>query len=975
VALVRVYCGLASAEPAPQQGSTGVWLTVAVVDDAGRLLDICDITDDAAGYAELGAVLAERSSGPASVAVAADSDDHIVTQLLTAAGRYLAYTDDDSADDYAERFADDESVEEIESTASERRAIGLARALQAGVLSAVAQATPRDLLSLKPVLAAQAAVTSGRQGAAGTLREVLRELYPAALRAYPDPAEPLPLAVLEALPEPGLLGAGASGRSRDTQVIADLTAAGVGDEVSVSEAVTALRVAIAETPRRTGINRSVTSAVADTIRQVVAAVRACDAASAALVGVLAERMAAANAAPRASRVRLSGAGKASPSLRAVREPAPEPARTPAGSRRPRSPQPAAPAARAGSPYPNVVVEPTGRPVAPAPAAVSAPPMPVRTPAPPPPPGITPIMPTRRPATPAPAAHTPPAPAATSPLPPMPGQNQQMPPVPAAIPLGPPLPTPVPGMPPVRGPLPPVMAPPMSAPPAPYSPAPNFAAVPPYVSPADAYAPQAPNRPVSSQPVSSRPVSGQPVSSRPVSGQPVSSQPVSSQPVSSQPVSSQPVSSRPVSSQPVSSQPVSSQPVSGYAVAGGPVSSPPISVQPVSAQPVSARPAFPSDLPAAEVGHNGRQPREYRPEYGDETRRPAPGVAPPGSRSRWPLVGDPLRDPADPLGRDPYDRPSYTPPSLDLPPEPVEPRITEVPQQREGRVTPPWQADDLPAEPPALRLVEPAPLADPALAVDLSYADDLDGDLSAPPELRLVESDGAARPWRGAPSSHNGSQSEYASQSHNGSQSQHASQSHNGSQGQHGQRGPQGQHRQPSAPAAPSQSGPEQFSVSTGGEVDGDLLIFSATRSAWFTDREDEPGELDWATPADMGWRAAEQAARPAVGAETVSGLPKRVPQQNLVPGSPIGAPERPLRIVRDAASIAAHTTGYFRGWRRGQEVGGYAVGGRPGRESAGGWEFHRDNGVGYDGNGNGGSRDYPSREYQGRDYDYRSARR
>ena len=58
-------------------------------------------------------------------------------------------------------------------------------------------------------------------------------------------------------------------------------------------------------------------------------------------------------------------------------------------------------------------------------------------------------------------------------------------------------------------------------------------------------------------------------------------------------------------------------------------------------------------------------------------------------------------------------------------------------------------------------------------------------------------------------------------------------------------------------------------------------------------------------------------------------------------GSPLRE-ERPLRIVRDAASIAAHTTGYFRGWRRGQEIGGYAIGGRPGREAAGGWDFSRD---------------------------------
>jgi hypothetical protein len=81
-----------------------------------------------------------------------------------------------------------------------------------------------------------------------------------------------------------------------------------------------------------------------------------------------------------------------------------------------------------------------------------------------------------------------------------------------------------------------------------------------------------------------------------------------------------------------------------------------------------------------------------------------------------------------------------------------------------------------------------------------------------------------------------------------------------------------------------------------------------------------------------------------VAAETSAGLPKRVPQANLVPGSPLRE-ERPLRIVRDAASIAAHTTGYFRGWRRGQEIGGYAIGGRPGREAAGGWDFSRDGGA------------------------------
>jgi len=88
VALVRVYCGLASADTGVA-GDDG-WLTAAVVDDAGRLLDVCEIGDDAQGYAALSALLAERSGAPSGVAVAADSDDHLVTMLLTTAGRPLA---------------------------------------------------------------------------------------------------------------------------------------------------------------------------------------------------------------------------------------------------------------------------------------------------------------------------------------------------------------------------------------------------------------------------------------------------------------------------------------------------------------------------------------------------------------------------------------------------------------------------------------------------------------------------------------------------------------------------------------------------------------------------------------------------------------------------------------------------------------------------------------------------------------------
>src|SRR4029453_9741883 len=89
------------------------------------------------------------------------------------------------------------------------------------------------------------------------------------------------------------------------------------------------------------------------------------------------------------------------------------------------------------------------------------------------------------------------------------------------------------------------------------------------------------------------------------------------------------------------------------------------------------------------------------------------------------------------------------------------------------------------------------------------------------------------------------------------------------------------------------------------EGDGDLLIFAAMRSAWFDGHaESEVGT--WSPPADTGWRAAEQAARPAVGAETRAGLPKRVPQANLVPGSPL-RDERAPRIRPGSAGDPGHT--------------------------------------------------------------------
>src|SRR5262249_37091793 len=81
---------------------------------------------------------------------------------------------------------------------------------------------------------------------------------------------------------------------------------------------------------------------------------------------------------------------------------------------------------------------------------------------------------------------------------------------------------------------------------------------------------------------------------------------------------------------------------------------------------------------------------------------------------------------------------------------------------------------------------------------------------------------------------------------------------------------------PSPPSAPA-------------AADDDLLIFSQAQSAWFVghtpDTLEPPSWSDAA--ADAGWSAAERAAEPSVGRDTDAGLPRRIPQANLVPGSPL----------------------------------------------------------------------------------------
>lgn len=110
--------------------------------------------------------------------------------------------------------------------------------------------------------------------------------------------------------------------------------------------------------------------------------------------------------------------------------------------------------------------------------------------------------------------------------------------------------------------------------------------------------------------------------------------------------------------------------------------------------------------------------------------------------------------------------------------------------------------------------------------------------------------------------------------------------------------------------------------------DDGLMILGQARSAWFKRPEgEEPEPESWNLPGDEGWRMARNVTEAPETEEptTPTGLPRRKPQANLVPGAVV-ADENPRfeePIDRDPELLAQNTAGYFKGWGR-------ARGGRPG---------------------------------------------
>ncbi|MGJ6963917.1 nitrate- and nitrite sensing domain-containing protein [Streptosporangium sp. G11] len=95
------------------------------------------------------------------------------------------------------------------------------------------------------------------------------------------------------------------------------------------------------------------------------------------------------------------------------------------------------------------------------------------------------------------------------------------------------------------------------------------------------------------------------------------------------------------------------------------------------------------------------------------------------------------------------------------------------------------------------------------------------------------------------------------------------------------------------------------------------------------------GSGGWSSHADVGWQAAKAASEPSLGGITGSGLPKRVPKANLVPGTAApdlsAAPQTPVhRPTVSPEAVRSRLASFQQGVRQGRAAAkGGAGDGRP----------------------------------------------
>ncbi|WP_052707812.1 sensor histidine kinase [Streptomyces rubellomurinus] len=82
-----------------------------------------------------------------------------------------------------------------------------------------------------------------------------------------------------------------------------------------------------------------------------------------------------------------------------------------------------------------------------------------------------------------------------------------------------------------------------------------------------------------------------------------------------------------------------------------------------------------------------------------------------------------------------------------------------------------------------------------------------------------------------------------------------------------------------------------------------------------------PTASPWQSPNDGDWQRAEQLREPASSGTTDSGLPRRVPKQNLVPGNAKPTPMDGPAVSRNPEEVRGRLTNLRRGVEQGRSVG------------------------------------------------------
>ncbi|MFE0628674.1 nitrate- and nitrite sensing domain-containing protein [Streptomyces sp. NPDC058864] len=81
------------------------------------------------------------------------------------------------------------------------------------------------------------------------------------------------------------------------------------------------------------------------------------------------------------------------------------------------------------------------------------------------------------------------------------------------------------------------------------------------------------------------------------------------------------------------------------------------------------------------------------------------------------------------------------------------------------------------------------------------------------------------------------------------------------------------------------------------------------------------GESEWRSTNDENWQRAEQARKPKAGGVTPSGLPRRVPKANLVPGTAQQTPQGGPMVSRAPEDVRGRLSNLRRGVQQGRTAG------------------------------------------------------